>query len=35
VPPEHRPGPAMRLLSHLGLLLLGGTAVVYLVWLLL
>jgi Mn2+/Fe2+ NRAMP family transporter len=33
VPPEHRPGPAMRLLSYLGLLLLGGTALVYAGWL--
>ena len=31
VPPEHRPGPAMRALSWTGLLLLGGTGVAYLV----
>lgn len=29
VPPQHRPGRAMLLLSWTGLLLLGGTAVVY------
>lgn len=33
-PAEHRPGPAMRALSYLGLVLLGGFGVVYLVWLL-
>ncbi len=32
VPPEHRPGLAMRILSWTGLLLLGGTGGVYLVW---
>jgi hypothetical protein len=31
VAPEHRPSRALRLLSYLGLALLGGTAVVYLV----
>ncbi|MFW6079252.1 MAG: NRAMP family divalent metal transporter [Gemmatimonadota bacterium] len=30
VPPEHRPGRAMRVLSYVGLFLLGGTGVVYL-----
>jgi Mn2+/Fe2+ NRAMP family transporter len=31
VPPEHRPGPKMLALSYVGLILLGGTAVVYVV----
>ncbi len=31
VPPEHRPGPKMLALSYVGLALLGGTAVVYVV----
>lgn len=31
VPPEHRPGRGLILLSHAGLILLGGTAVIYLV----
>jgi hypothetical protein len=30
VAPEHRPGPALVRLSYAGLILLGGTAVVYL-----
>jgi Mn2+/Fe2+ NRAMP family transporter len=30
VPPEHRPGLGMRALSYLGLVLLGGTGLVYL-----
>ncbi len=34
VPEAHRPGPALRRLSLVGLALLGGTAVVYLAWLL-
>lgn len=34
VAPEHRPGPGMRALSWTGLVLLGGTAIVYLVTLL-
>ncbi|NIQ59662.1 MAG: divalent metal cation transporter, partial [Gemmatimonadetes bacterium] len=34
VPPEHRPGRGMLTLSWVGLLLLGGTAVVYAVSLL-
>lgn len=34
VPAEHRPGPALMFLSYAGLLLLGGTAIVYLVSLL-
>lgn len=32
VPTEHRPGPIMLMLSWIGLVLLGGTGVVYLVW---
>ncbi len=31
VPPEHRPGPKMLALSYVGLVLLGGMAVVYVV----
>ena len=31
VPPEHRPGPKMLALSYVGLILLGGTAVVFVV----
>jgi Mn2+/Fe2+ NRAMP family transporter len=31
VPPEHRPGMALLVLSYAGLVLLGGTAAVYLV----
>ena len=31
VPPEHRPGPKMLALSYVGLILLGGTAVAYVV----
>jgi Mn2+/Fe2+ NRAMP family transporter len=34
VPAAHRPGRALILLSHAGLLLLGGTALVYVGWLL-
>ena len=34
VAPEHRPGPKLVAFSHIGLALLGGTAVVYLVSLL-
>jgi Mn2+/Fe2+ NRAMP family transporter len=34
VAPEHRPGPLLRFLALLGLVLLGGTAIVYLVTLL-
>jgi Mn2+/Fe2+ NRAMP family transporter len=34
VAPEHRPGPALLALSYAGLVLLGGTALVYLVSLL-
>ncbi len=32
MPPEHRPGPAMLALSWIGLVLLGGTGLVYLAW---
>ena len=34
VSPEHRPGRALVVLSHVGLVLMGGTAVVYLILLL-
>ena len=34
VPPEHRPGPGFLFLSYAGLVLLGGTAIVYVVSLL-
>ncbi len=34
VAPEHRPGPAMRALSWVGLLLLGGTGIAYVISLL-
>ncbi len=34
VPPEHRPGPGLLFLSYAGLVLLGGTAIVYVVSLL-
>jgi hypothetical protein len=34
VPQEHRPGPALIALSYAGLVLLGGTAVAYLIYLL-
>ena len=34
VPREHQPGPRLVALSYLGLALLGGTALVYAVWLL-
>ena len=30
MPPEHRPGRAMRILSWVGLVLLGGTGLFYL-----
>lgn len=33
VPVEHRPGLAMRMLSYVGLVLMGGTGIVYLVYL--
>jgi len=34
VAPEHRPGSAMRILSWVGLILLGGTGVAYVIYLL-
>lgn len=34
VAPEHRPGPAMQALSWVGLLLLGGTGIAYVIYLL-
>ncbi len=32
VPPEHQPGPAMRMLAYSGLVFMGGIAVTYVVF---